>query len=77
MPKPGLPERREAVLMPAECGDIVCDRAVMDWTCWRFSKIGWQHEHEHRQLVEIQKELNSAGDRSQWSGMWANFTGSF
>jgi len=23
--------------------------------------IGWQHEHEHRQLVEIQKELNQRG----------------
>jgi len=23
--------------------------------------IGWQHEHEHRQLVEIQKELNRRG----------------
>jgi len=23
--------------------------------------IGWQHEHEHRQLVEIQKELNQHG----------------
>ena len=23
--------------------------------------IGWQHEHEHRQLVEIQRELNQRG----------------
>lgn len=23
--------------------------------------IGWQHEHEHKQLVEIQRELNSKG----------------
>jgi len=23
--------------------------------------IGWQHEHEHKQLVEIQKQLNSRG----------------
>jgi hypothetical protein len=23
--------------------------------------IGWQHEHEHRQLVEIQRELNRRG----------------
>jgi len=23
--------------------------------------IGWQHEHEHRQLVEIQKDLNQRG----------------
>jgi hypothetical protein len=23
--------------------------------------IGWQHEHEHRQLVEIQRELNQCG----------------
>lgn len=23
--------------------------------------IGWRHEHEHRQLIEIQKELNSLG----------------
>jgi len=23
--------------------------------------IGWQHEHEHRQLVEIQRELNGRG----------------
>ena len=23
--------------------------------------IGWQHEHEHKQLVEIQRELNSRG----------------
>jgi hypothetical protein len=23
--------------------------------------IGWQHEHEHRQLVEIQRELNARG----------------
>jgi hypothetical protein len=23
--------------------------------------IGWQHEHEHQQLVEIQKQLNSRG----------------
>lgn len=23
--------------------------------------IGWQHEHEHRQLVEVQKELNQRG----------------
>ncbi len=23
--------------------------------------IGWQHEHEHQQLVEIQRELNSRG----------------
>jgi alpha-L-fucosidase len=23
--------------------------------------IGWQHEHEHRQLVEIQKQLNQRG----------------
>jgi hypothetical protein len=23
--------------------------------------IGWQHEHEHRQLVEIQRELNERG----------------
>lgn len=23
--------------------------------------IGWQHEHEHKQLVEIQRELNERG----------------
>ena len=23
--------------------------------------IGWQHEHEHKQLVEIQRELNQRG----------------
>jgi hypothetical protein len=23
--------------------------------------IGWQHEHEHRQLVEIQRMLNQGG----------------
>jgi len=23
--------------------------------------IGWQHEHEHQQLVEIQRELNQRG----------------
>jgi hypothetical protein len=23
--------------------------------------IGWQHEHEHKQLVEIQRELNQGG----------------
>jgi hypothetical protein len=25
------------------------------------ASIGWQHEHEHRQLVEIQRELNQQG----------------
>jgi hypothetical protein len=23
--------------------------------------IGWQHEHEHKQLVEIQRQLNARG----------------
>jgi hypothetical protein len=30
--------------------------------------IGWQHEHEHRQLVEIQKELNQRGiEVNEWN----------
>jgi hypothetical protein len=56
-----------------ECSDPGCGKHyyATHWGLWSLPSstygldvlafIGWQHDHEHRQLVEIQRELNQRG----------------
>jgi hypothetical protein len=56
-----------------ECSNPVCGKHyyATHWGLWSLPSstygldvlafIGWQHDHEHRQLVEIQRELNQRG----------------
>src|SRR5664279_2323787 len=42
---------------PVEMGSLPHSTYGLDVLAW----IGWEHEHNHRQLVEIQRELNRRG----------------
>ena len=56
-----------------ECSNPACGKHyyATHWGLWSLPSstygldvlafIGWQHDHEHRQLVEIQRELNQRG----------------